>query len=86
MTDKSNMSLLPQLIQACQRRQQRLHQAMTEQPIDALLVSNPKDIHYLTGFIGDDSVLLVTDSVAVIITDAYHGAPENRLQNTLRRP
>ena len=72
MTDKSNMALPQQLIQACQRRQQRLHQAMTEQPIDALLVSNPKDIHYLTGFIGDDSVLLVTDSAAAIITDSRY--------------
>ena len=42
---------------------------MTEHPIDALLVSNPKDIHYLTGFVGHDSVLIVTDSAAVIMTD-----------------
>ena len=72
MTDKSNMPLPPQLIQACQRRQQRLHQAMADHPIDALLVSNAKDIHYLTSFVGSDSLLLVTDSAAAIITDSRY--------------
>lgn len=72
MTDKTKMALPSQLIQACERRQDRLHQAMTEHPIDALLVSGPKDIYYLTGFIGHDSVLMVTDSAAVIITDSRY--------------
>ncbi|MEE9128856.1 MAG: Xaa-Pro peptidase family protein [Phycisphaerales bacterium] len=72
MTDKTNMALPGQLIQACERRQHRLRQAMSEHPIDALLVSSPKDIHYLTGFVGHDSVLMVTDSAAVIITDSRY--------------
>ncbi len=45
---------------------------MSEHPIDALLVSSPKDIYYLTGFVGHDSVLLVTDSAAVIMTDSRY--------------
>ncbi len=72
MTDKTNMALPGQLIQACERRQHRLRQAMTEHPIDALLVSSPKDIYYLTGFVGHDSVLMVTDSAAVIMTDSRY--------------
>ena len=72
MTDKSNMALPGQLIQACERRQLRLRQAMTEHPIDALLVSSPKDIYYLTGFVGHDSVLMVADTAAVIITDSRY--------------
>jgi Xaa-Pro aminopeptidase len=37
--------------------------------IDALLVSRPVDVMYLSGFTGEDSVLLVGDSWASLITD-----------------
>ncbi len=42
--------------------------------VDALLVGHARDIMYLTGFIGDDSLLLVpaTDDTAAIITDSRH--------------
>lgn len=56
----------------CGRRQIRLRQALSQQKLDALLVSNPKDIHYLTNFIGDDSLLLVSANNASIITDARY--------------
>ena len=35
----------------------------------ALIVSNPSNIFYLSGFRGDDSVLLVTPDENYIITD-----------------
>jgi Xaa-Pro aminopeptidase len=36
----------------------RLGRAITEKGLDALLVTNPKDVGYLTGFLGGDSYLL----------------------------
>jgi Xaa-Pro aminopeptidase len=40
--------------------------------IDALLVSNPKDIRYLTGFVGDDSLLVVGADGAAIVSDTRY--------------
>jgi Xaa-Pro aminopeptidase len=54
---------------ACQARQRRLRDSYSRAGIDALLVSNPKDIRYLTGFIGHDSLLLVSGGDASIVTD-----------------
>ncbi len=39
-------------------RQARLARALADKQIDALLVTNPKDVGYLTGFLGGDSYLL----------------------------
>ena len=36
---------------------------------DALLVTNFKNVTYLTGFTGDDSFLLVTESGETLISD-----------------
>ncbi len=36
---------------------------------DALLVSNPTNVRYLTGFTGEDSALIVTRDRAVIVSD-----------------
>ncbi|MCH7476215.1 MAG: aminopeptidase P family N-terminal domain-containing protein, partial [Gemmatimonadetes bacterium] len=42
-------------------------------PIDGLLVSNAPDIRYLTGFVGDDSLLLVGGvEGATIISDTRY--------------
>ncbi len=54
---------------ACASRRSRLREATPGAGIDALLVSNPKDIRYLTGFVGDDSLLVVTADEAAIISD-----------------
>src|SRR5688572_21064132 len=57
-------------------RQKKLRHALGTTKIDALLVSNEKDIQYLTGFIGHDSLLIVTSeggpSGAVIISDSRY--------------
>ncbi|MBX3405665.1 MAG: aminopeptidase P family protein [Phycisphaeraceae bacterium] len=39
-------------------RQSRLARAIADKGLDALLVTNPKDVGYLTGFLGGDSYLL----------------------------
>lgn len=40
--------------------------------IDAMLVSDPTDVSYLTGFTGDDSMLVVADRWASLITDGRY--------------
>lgn len=40
-------------------RNKLLRQRLADQNIDALMLSNRKDIRYLTGFVGDDSLALV---------------------------
>ncbi len=59
---------------ACQERRNRLRGDMQRAGIDALLVSHPTDIRYLTAFVGDDSLLLVGAEAgdAVIISDARY--------------
>ena len=43
-----------------------LQQRLKAANLDALLVSNPVDIRYLTGFVGDDSWLLVRGNSIVV--------------------
>ena len=50
-------------------RLKRLRRILKRLSIDALLVSNPSNIFYLTGFAGQDSLLVVSRSSAHIITD-----------------
>ena len=45
---------------------------MDRQGVDTLLVSNEKDILYLSGFVGHDSLLLVFGDGAAIVTDARY--------------
>ena len=40
-------------------RRQKLLQALRKAQVPALLVTNPKNITYLTGFTGEDSPLLI---------------------------
>ena len=54
---------------ACRSRLMALRSMLPPQGTDALLVSRPHDIEYLTGFSGHDSWLLVTADDAIIISD-----------------
>jgi Xaa-Pro aminopeptidase len=47
----------------------KLRRVLKRLKIDSFLVSNPSNIFYLSGFTGNDSLLLLTDSSAHIITD-----------------
>lgn len=63
------------LVAARRNRRRRLAELMAGTGIDGLLVGHDKDIRYLTGFVGDDSVMIVTASPAdlpVLITDARY--------------
>jgi len=47
----------------------KLRQVLAEQGLDALLISQPENRRYLTGFTGSAGLLLVTASRAVLATD-----------------
>ena len=51
------------------RRRAALVMAKREAPVDALLVSRGADVGYLSGFSGDDSLLLAGVGLACLITD-----------------
>ncbi|MBL0926761.1 MAG: aminopeptidase P family protein [Phycisphaerales bacterium] len=50
-------------------RADRLRSALAEQELDALLITTPNDIRYLTGFSGDDSTMLVTADRLIVLSD-----------------
>jgi Xaa-Pro aminopeptidase len=50
-------------------RRKRLRELIRQAEVEALLVTNFKNVTYLTGFTGDDSYLLVTQSDELLITD-----------------
>jgi Xaa-Pro aminopeptidase len=50
-------------------RRNRLRKLIAQASADALLVTNFKNVTYLTGFTGDDSFLLVTPSGETLISD-----------------
>ncbi len=50
-------------------RRNRLRRLVKQAEADALLVTNFKNVTYLTGFTGDDSFLLVTESGETLISD-----------------
>ncbi len=47
----------------------KLRQTLAEREVDALLISQPENRRYLTGFTGSAGLLLITDSRAVLATD-----------------
>lgn len=51
------------------RRVEELRRRMQEMSVDAYLVTNPSNRYYLSGFTGDDGVLLVTEDHRYLITD-----------------
>jgi Xaa-Pro aminopeptidase len=50
-------------------RRQKLARSIAEAGIDALLVSRPQNVTYLTGFTGDASFVIITPSKAVLVSD-----------------
>ncbi|MHC5024660.1 MAG: M24 family metallopeptidase [Planctomycetota bacterium] len=66
-------SPLPEaLVEACAGRKDRLRDRMSDGGVDAFLVHNEHDIRYLTGFVGHDSLLLVTATDSTIISDSRY--------------
>ncbi len=51
------------------RRRGVMRQASAGGKLDAMFISNPVDVGYLSGFTGEDSFLLISDSWAILITD-----------------
>jgi Xaa-Pro aminopeptidase len=62
-------AIRPELARACAARLASLRLSLAGSKLDGLLVSGEHDILYLTGFVGHDSLLLVTPADAVIICD-----------------
>ncbi|HEV3260107.1 MAG TPA: Xaa-Pro peptidase family protein [Gemmataceae bacterium] len=50
-------------------RRQRLAQRIEQDSLDALLVSHPVNVTYLTGFSGDSSYLILTPARALLVSD-----------------
>src|SRR5579872_318740 len=50
-------------------RRERLTRLLTEEGLDALLVANPVNVTYLTGFSGDSSAFVATRSRAILVSD-----------------
>ncbi len=50
-------------------RRQRLWQAVAAEQLDGMLVTNPVNVTYLTGFSGDSSYLALTANRAVLLSD-----------------
>lgn len=68
-----NSTLLPPtLAKACERRQKACIGTFANASVDALLVSNEKDIRYLTGFVGHESLAMVIGDGALIISDSRY--------------
>src|SRR5262245_49287573 len=72
MSDPLSSLLPPALVRACGSRQQKLQKLIASKGIDALLLSCEKDIQYLTGFVGHESLAMVTSSAALIISDSRY--------------
>src|SRR6478736_303714 len=51
-------------------RRQKLTQAVRKAGLPSLLVTNPKNVSYLTGFTGEDSYLLIGPSILRIFSDS----------------
>jgi Xaa-Pro aminopeptidase len=53
-------------------RRERLIRQLTEEGIDALMVSNPVNVTYLTGFTGDSTVLLLRRDGLLLVSDSRY--------------
>ena len=54
------------------RRVKRCRESMAERQLDALIVTDPVDVRYLTGFAGGDSHLVLTATRRVLVTDSRY--------------
>ena len=52
------------------RRRQQLLQVLVKEDVDALLISNPVNVTYLTGFSGESSFLVLGPERVLLISDA----------------
>ena len=59
------------------RRRSAVRKASAEK-VDALLISRPEDVSYLSGFSGDDSLLLLAGSWVCLLTDGRFGEQAGR--------
>ncbi len=53
-------------------RRRRLLRQLAKQELPALLVCDPANVRYLTGFTGEDSFLLLANKHAVVVSDARY--------------
>ncbi|MDQ7779765.1 MAG: aminopeptidase P family N-terminal domain-containing protein, partial [Planctomycetota bacterium] len=51
------------------RRLERVREEIAKRKLDAFLVSNAVNVQYLSGFTGDDTVLLISRDKAFLVTD-----------------
>ena len=51
------------------QRLKRLRERMAEEKIPALLLTNPMNIGYLSGFVGSEDIALITSKKAILFTD-----------------
>lgn len=63
---------IARLKECVNRRIRRCRKVMAERDVDVLIVQAPVDVRYLTGFSGDDSVLVVTSNRKVLVTDSRY--------------
>ncbi len=54
------------------QRRQRLIRTLTEEDIDVLMIGNPANVTYLTGFTGDSTVLLLTRERLLLVSDSRY--------------
>jgi len=70
MSKQPSSPLSPELIDACRTRQDRLRESLATHAVDAAIINCEKDIRYLTGFVGHDSLVLApADGPTAIISD-----------------
>src|SRR6516165_1771923 len=50
-------------------RRERLIPSLSEAQLDALLVTNPLNVHYLTGFTGDSSFVIIAPKRTILVSD-----------------
>src|ERR1700692_4964439 len=50
-------------------RRERLTRLLIEEQLDGVLIANPVNVTYLTGFSGDSSALVLTRDRAVLVSD-----------------
>jgi Xaa-Pro aminopeptidase len=68
---RSKLSQEPSVDHPAQRRD-RLIQQLASEGLDALVISSPVNVSYLTGFSGDSSVLILTGKEVVLVSDARY--------------
>ena len=69
MTAVSDMVLSDEACTRIEDRLGRLREAMRDQGVQSILVSDPQDVRYLADCFGHDTRILVTPSQAVLISD-----------------